>query len=122
MDLLVQELSAAQQKWEDIGRELGVKQNTLSKIRASYSDSGDSLRVMLSKWLERHSITWKGVVTILRSPDVGQHQLADQLEAKYCLSKHSSMILIMQQYLIIELEVCFKPYLYMLTLNIRLGI
>ena len=86
LDVLVQELSAAQQKWEDIGRELGVKPDTLSKIRAIYSDSGDCLRLMLSKWLERYYITWKGIVTILGTPDVGEYQLADQLEAKYCLS------------------------------------
>ena len=67
---------------------------------------------MLSKWLERYCITWKGIVTILGTPDVGEYQLADQLEAKYCLSEHSSMILIMQQYIIIELEVRFKPYLH----------
>ena len=91
-DLLVQELSAAQQKWEDIGRELGVKPDSLSMIRANYSDSGDYLRVMLSKWLERHCITWKGIVTILRTSDVGEHQMAEQLETRYCLSEHSSMM------------------------------
>ena len=95
-DLLIQELSPAQQKWEDIGRELGVKQDTLSMIRANNSDSGDYLRLMLSKWLERHCITWKGIVTILRTPDVGEHPLADRLETKYCLSEHSSTILIIQ--------------------------
>ena len=89
MDLLVRELSAAQQKWEDIGRELGVKQNTLNEIHTNCSDSEDCLRVMLSKWLERHCITLKGIVAILRTPDVEEHQLADQLEAKYCLSEHS---------------------------------
>ena len=80
--MLVQELSAAQQKWEDIGRELGVKQDTLTKIYTNYYDSGDCLRVMLSKWLERHCITWKGIIAILRTPRVGQFYLADQLEAK----------------------------------------
>ena len=81
-------------------------------IRANNSDSGDYLRLMLSKWLERHCITWKGIVTILKTPDVGEHQLADQLETKHCLSEHSSTILIIQQYIVIELEVCFKPYLH----------
>ena len=110
-DLLVQELSPAQQKWEDIGRELGVKQDTLSKIRTNYSDSGDCLRIMLSQWLEKHCITWKSIITILRTPCVGESNLTYQLEAKHCPSEHSSMTVIMQQCIIIELEVHFKPYL-----------
>ena len=89
-----------------------MKQDTLREIRANCSDSGDCLRIMLSQWLEEHCITWKGIVTILGTPDVGEHQLADQLETKYCLSEHSSMIVIVQQCIIIELEVHFKPYLY----------
>ena len=111
-DLLVQELSPAQRKWEDIGRELGVKQDTLSKIRTNYSDSGDCLRMVFSERLEKRCITWKSIITILRIPCVGESNLAYQLEAKHCPSEHSSMIVIMEQCIIIELEVHFKPYLY----------
>ena len=93
LDLLIQELSAAQQKWEDIGRELGVKQDTLSKIRTNHSDSGDCLRIMLTEWLEKHCITWKGIIAILRIPVVGESHLAYQLEAKHCPSEHLSMII-----------------------------
>ena len=106
LDLLVQELSAAQQKWEDIGRELGVKQDTLSDIRSKSSDPGDSLRVMLMEKLKRHSITWKYIITILRTPHVGESNLAYQLEAKYCPSEHSLMIIIMPY--IIPLKLLFR--------------
>ena len=106
LDLLVQELSAAQQKWEAIGRELGVKQDTLREIRTNYSDPGDSLRVMLRKKLKRHCITWKYIITILRTPYVGESNLAYQLETKYCPSEHSLMIIIMQY--IIPLKLLFK--------------
>ena len=78
----MQELSPAQQKWEDIGRELGVKQDTLSKIRTNYSDSGDCLRIMLNEWLKKHCIVWKQIIAVLRSSSVGEFHLADQLEAK----------------------------------------
>ena len=81
-DVLVQELSAAQQKWEDIGRELGMKQEKLSKIRSNYSDSGDCLREMFNKCLKRHCIVWKQIIAVLRSSCVGEFHLADQLEAK----------------------------------------
>ena len=96
LDLLVQELSAARQKWEDIGRELDVKQDKLRDIHTKYSDPGDSLRAILSERLKRHYITWKYIITILRTPHVGESNLAYQLETKYCPSEHSLMIIIMQ--------------------------
>ena len=95
LDLLVHELSAAQQKWEDIGRELGVKQDTLRAIRTNYSDPGDSLRMMLREKLIRDCVAWKHIITILRTPHVGESNLAYQLETKYCPSEHSLMIIIM---------------------------
>ena len=96
LDLLVQELSAAKQKWEAIGRELDVEQDTLRDIRTNYSDPGDSLRVMLREKLKRHCITWKYIITILRTPYVWESNLAYQLETKYCPSEHSLMIISMQ--------------------------
>ena len=95
LDVLVQELSAAQQKWEDIGRELGVEQEKLRDICTNSSDPGDSLRMMLREKLKRHCITWKYIISILRTPHVGESNLAYQLETKYCPSEHSLMIIIM---------------------------
>ena len=106
LDLLVQELSAAQQKWEAIGRELGVKQDTLRDIRTNYSDPGDSLRAMLREKLKGHCITWKYIITILRTPYVGESKLAYQLETKYCPSEHLLMIIIMHY--IIALKILFR--------------
>ena len=87
LHLLVQELSAAQQKWEAIGRELGVKQEKLRDIRTTYSDSADCLKVMLNEWLEQYCIDWRYIITNLRTPDVGESELANQLETKYCPSE-----------------------------------
>ena len=106
LDLLVQELSAAQQMWENIGIELGVKQDTLTEIRTKYSDPGDSLRAMLRKKMKRHYITWKYIITILRTPYVGESNLAYQLETKYCPSEHSLMIIIILY--IIPLKLLFR--------------
>ena len=105
LDLLVQELSAAQQKWEDIGRELGVKQDTLRDIRTNSSDPGDSLRVMLREKLKRDCISWKYIITILRAPYVGESNLADQLETKYCLSEY---LLIIIMHYITALKILFR--------------
>ena len=105
-DLLVQELSPAQQKWEDIGRELGVKQKILTDICTYYSDLGCCMRVMLLEKLKKGCITWNYIITILRTPYIGESKLADKLEAKYFPSKRSLMLVIMQY--IIALEVLFK--------------
>ena len=83
-----------------------MKQDTLRGIHTNYSDSGDCLRMVLNEWLEKHCITWKSIITILRTPCVGESNLAYQLEAKHCLSEHSSMIATM------NLKYIFKPYLY----------
>ena len=72
-----------------------MKQDILRDICTNYSNSGDCLRMVLNELLEKHCITWKSITTILRTPCVGESNLAYQLEAKHCPSEHSSMIIIM---------------------------
>ena len=88
LDLLTQELRPVQHKWEDIGYELPYF-DSADYIRHRYSDDGDRLREMLRERL--HGVTtWRNIVDALRSPYVGQSQLADQLEAKYCPSEFTN--------------------------------
>ena len=86
LDLLTQELSGVKQKWYEIGGELGLW-STLDNIRSKYSDV--CLREMLKERLQPHynPTTWRNGLDALRSPYVGQSQLADHLEAKYCPSE-----------------------------------
>ena len=92
---VVQELSVVQKKWRTIGKELGLEKYVLDRIRTDYSDPGNRLREVLSERVSHHTTTWGDIVAVLRSPHVGQSQLADQLEAKYCPSElpnlHCSM-------------------------------
>ena len=64
-------------------RELGVEQSSLRDIRIKHSDPGDCLREVLYNQLNRCSTTWGDIITVLRSPRIGEFQLADNLEAKY---------------------------------------
>ena len=84
---VVKELSVVQKKWRTIGKELGLEKYVLDDIRARYSDPGNRLREVLSERVSHHATTWGDIVAVLRSPHVGQSQLADQLEAKYCPSE-----------------------------------
>ena len=118
LDLLVQELSPAQQKWEEIGRELGVKQDTLRDTRTYYSDLGGCLRVMLSEKLKSGCIAWNYIITILRTPYIGQSKLADQLEAKYCPSKCLLIDAICTT--LLHLKCCSSINYYKLSINTML--
>ena len=92
LNLLTQELSGVKQKWYEIGVDLDLL-STVQNIRSKYSDSDVCLKIMLKKQLQ-YTITWRNIVDSLRSPGVGESQLGDQLEAKYCPSEFANNILL----------------------------
>ena len=79
MSLATQELTAVSEKWEYIGEELGVEQYLLWNIRTKHSDPGDCLREVLRKRLRNCATTWGDIIAVLRSPRIGDFQLADNL-------------------------------------------
>ena len=83
MSLVAKELTAVCEKWQYIGEELGVEQSSLRDIHTKHSDPGDCLREVLYNRLNRCSTTWGEIIAVLRSPRIGDFQLADNLEAKY---------------------------------------
>ena len=97
LDLLTQELRPAQHKWRSIGHELPynlIPHFSADGIYRQYS-GGDYLRAMLRQQLHHCTNTvWRNIVDALRSPDVRESQLADQLEAKYCPSEFTNNILL----------------------------
>ena len=61
------------------------------RIYRQHSSDGDHLRAMLRQQLQLCTNTvWRNIVDALRSPDVRESQLADQLEAKYCPSEFTN--------------------------------
>ena len=105
LDLLTQELTPVQHKWESIGDELHPYISppfSSFAIRHLYSDVGDCLREMLKKQLQHpEATTWRNIVDALRSPGVGQSELADQLEAKYCPSEFN-ILLYFSEYSVVQ--------------------
>ena len=87
----MKELSVVQKKWRMIGEELGVKKDTLDRIQAQHSDVGNCLRRVLSERVESQLTTWGDIIAVLRSPYVGEFQLADHLEAKYYPSELANL-------------------------------
>ena len=84
VSLVTQELTAVSEKWQDIGKELGVDQSSLEDIPTYCSDTGDCLRQMLSEQFGSCATSWKHIVAVLRTPRIGESHLADHLEVKYC--------------------------------------
>ena len=105
LDLLTQELRPVQHKWESIGRELDLY-DWVSADNTHYQyqgDDGDRLRAMLKRQLQ-YTPTWRNIVHALRSPDVGESQLADELEAKYCPSEfiNNNILLYFSEYSVVQ--------------------
>ena len=68
-----------------------MKKDTLDRIHARHSDVGNCLREVLSKRVRSQVISWGDIITVLRTPHVGEFQLADHLEAKYYPSELANL-------------------------------
>ena len=88
---VMKELSVLQKKWRIIGEELGLEKDLLDYIRTNYSKPENRLREVVRKRVVRQVTSWGDIIAVLRTPRVGQSQLADQLEAKYCPSKLANL-------------------------------
>ena len=109
LDLLTQELTPVQHKWENIGNESLPDNLTIAadKIRARSSDDSDCLRTTLKTLfspLDCPTTTWRNIVDALRSPDVKESELADELEAKYCPSEfiNNNILLYFSEYSVVQ--------------------
>ena len=88
---VVKELSVVQTKWRIIGKELGVKRYILDRIHAQRSDVGNYLSEVLSERVSSQATSWGDIIAVLRTPHVGEFQLADHLEAKYYPSELANL-------------------------------
>ena len=84
LGLLLEELLDVHTQWFDLGLHLGVSVWKLENIDVQFSDARGLLQEVLKTWLTTAvNPSWKTLTDALRS--VGACQLADDLEAKYCL-------------------------------------
>ena len=68
--------------WYNIGLQLDVPVHTLDSIDREKGDDGDHLRNMLKWWLKRSGATWGALSDALKSPTVGEYQLAKELDIR----------------------------------------
>ena len=85
MDVVASELDAVSNKWYTLGENIGLDDGDLDPIHTQYShDERLCLREVISKRM-RYYTTWKDITEGVRS--LGDSQLADRLETKYCSSE-----------------------------------
>ena len=65
--------------WYNIGLQLQVPVDTLDSIEREKGDDGDHLRNVLKSWLKQGGATWGALSDALKSPTVGERQLAKKL-------------------------------------------
>ena len=92
LQLVIQELSPAANKWRSIGAQLGLNELELKSIESNHPRQHlDCLRDVIFKWLYLSdrppeigtARRWTSLIDALRSSSVGETQLADQLTKKY---------------------------------------
>ena len=72
-------------RWYDVGLALKVPVATLDSIDGQFNIYSDKLLQTLKVWLKTAiKPSWQDVVSVLKSPVVGEPKLASDIEAKYC--------------------------------------
>ena len=84
-DLVVvqEELYNVRPHWYNLGLKLGLKPGALDAIKTQCSGD-ECFRETLKDYLKTTTPSWRALVEALRSPTVGQLQLAEEVEQKYC--------------------------------------
>ncbi len=83
--LLCEALFEVRAKWWPIGLKLGLTPGTLDEIEQRRIIPDRLLQEVLLYWLRvTVGATWKQLIDALRSAPIGEIQLAEKLELKYC--------------------------------------
>ena len=89
--MVVNELATVSGKWENLGQHFGIPSGYLDDIRTRYPNPADGMKELIKLWLQqeyhessfRGLTTWNHVVLALKSPEVGESQLGENLKQKY---------------------------------------
>ncbi len=79
-------LGTIKTKWFNVGIELGIPRSKLLEFK----DECDPLSAVVDYWLKGNvteavvSISWKSIVKALKSENVGEPELAEEISKKYC--------------------------------------
>ena len=75
--------TANESRWFMLGVELHVSHATLERIKLDYRQAQECQYHMLHAWISSGNATWSKLIAALRSPVLGNLQLAQEIEVKY---------------------------------------
>ena len=80
---VAEELVGVGAKWMLLGLVLGLPKSTVEEIHVQYRDQADQLLHVIAEFLEQKETrpTWRVIINALRSPLIGEHALAEKIEA-----------------------------------------
>ena len=76
-------------KWKSLGKQFGIPRRYLDDIHTRYPNPADAIKELIKEWLQQDYRGWKGLLTwshvvlALKSPEVGESQLGEDLKQKY---------------------------------------
>ncbi len=83
--VLQDELYITQNRWYNLGLQLGLMPDELDTIEAQCrGDMSDCFREVLKNYLQTTTPSWRAVIEALRSRTIDQPMLAKKLDQKYC--------------------------------------
>lgn len=67
-----------------LGSQLGLHTQDLNEIESQTNTSNERLVKLLVKCSERYTLTWHGVVAVLRKPALKQYSVAKEIAERHC--------------------------------------
>ena len=82
LQLVINEVWEARNKWFHIGIELHMKESDLQAIKCNTRGVGNCLTEMIAEWLRHGRATWKALISALRNTTVHCISLADSIDSR----------------------------------------
>ena len=70
-------------EWKAVGLLLGISDGILESIQQSHSSSEECQHAMLKCWISSGQAYWSTLVEALRSPLLGEEEIADDITKRY---------------------------------------
>ena len=81
---VLNELVPIEDKWQDIGIQLSLKDEILLEIERKPTNTRSQLREMIRHWLDTSKASWTDLVSALSTRLVSEETIAGVLSSRYC--------------------------------------
>ncbi len=89
LSIICKELDAVEEKWFEIGLHLGVPYYLLQEFKKEDDPLAAVFDYYLKDNIKDSILSWKYIVDVLKSEDIGGRLLAESINKKYCQEEGS---------------------------------